>query len=56
MTNEEKEHLQYLVKQFLIEEKRKTLYKSYQESLKEETEGKLIFSSDIEELKKMLVE
>lgn len=54
LTTEEKEHLQHLVTQFLIEEKRKTFYKSYQDSINEEEQGKLIFSSDIEELKKML--
>ncbi len=51
---EDKENLKELLEKYLIEEKRESIYKEYQESVQELKEGKLKFSDDIEELKKML--
>ena len=51
---EDKENLKELLEKYLIEDKRESIYKEYQESSQELKEGKLKFSDDIEELKKML--
>ena len=51
---EDKENLKELLEKYLIEEKRESIYKEYQESAQELKEGKLKFSDDIEELKKYL--
>lgn len=51
---EDKENLKELLEKYLIEEKRESIYMEYQESVQELKEGKLKFSDDIEELKKML--
>jgi len=48
----EKEELKSLLEKYIIEEKRKEIYKNYQESLKEYQTGKLKFFSDISQLKK----
>lgn len=48
----EKEELKSLLEKYIIEEKRKEIYKNYQESLKEYQTGKLKFFSNIFQLKK----
>ena len=50
----EKQELQTLLAQYLREEKREEIYKSYQESLDEEQENSLDFSADINELKQLI--
>jgi len=52
----EKEELKSLLEKYIIEEKRKEIYKNYQESLKEYQTGKLKFFSDISQLKKEIKE
>ena len=42
--------VRYLLNQYLIEDKRERLYKKYKSSLKRAEEGKLHFTSDIDEL------
>jgi hypothetical protein len=51
---EEKEGVQLLIQRLLIEQKRELIYEHYQESLKEENNGTLTFSSDVQALKMML--
>ena len=50
----EKEQLHNLLQKYLIEEKRDDIYHNYQMSKTEEHDGKLQFSSNIQELKQML--
>lgn len=52
----EKEELEHLLHSYLIEERRTEIYQSCQESKQEDKEGKLKFSSDINELKQFLSE
>jgi hypothetical protein len=47
---EEKEEIQSLLAQYLREERRETIYQNYLESKQAEKAGKLIFTSDIDEL------
>jgi hypothetical protein len=42
--------VRYLLDKYLLEEKREKIYKKYQKSLKRAKEGKLTFSSNIDEL------
>ena len=51
---DEKEDLKNLLDKYLIEEKRKSIYENYKESLSEVKEGKVKFSSNIDKLKKKL--
>jgi len=48
----EKEELKSLLEKYIIEEKRKEIYKNYQETLREYQTGKLKFFSDISQLQK----
>jgi len=50
----DKEELKSLIERYIIEERRGEIEAHYKESLNELKEGKLQFSSDIEELKNML--
>ena len=52
----EKEELKSLLEKYIIEEKRKEIYKNYQETLKEYQTGKLKFFSDISQLQKEIEE
>ncbi|HEX8710101.1 MAG TPA: hypothetical protein VF723_17800 [Pyrinomonadaceae bacterium] len=54
LTTEEKLELQILIEKYLAEEKRAGIYESYQASLQELNEEKLVFSSDMNVLKGML--
>lgn len=56
LTPEAKMEIKFLLERYIIEEKREEIYKNYQDSLREEKSGKLKFSSDIDELKKMVEE
>lgn len=51
---EEKQEIQALLAQYLREEKREEIYNSYQKSLDEEQKGRLVFSSEINELKQLI--
>jgi hypothetical protein len=51
---DEKEDLKNLLDKYLIEEKRRSIYENYKESLSEVKEGKVKFSSNIDKLKKKL--
>lgn len=51
---EEKEDLKFLIERYLIDEKREEIYKDYQESLKEVSEGRLEFSSDVDKLREII--
>ncbi len=51
---EEKEEIKDILEKNIIEERRREIYKNYKKSKKEVKEGKLKFSSNINELKKML--
>jgi hypothetical protein len=53
---EELQELNFITSKYLSEIERDKLLQSHIESLKEYQEGKLIFSSDFNELKKMLEE
>ncbi len=50
----EKEELQELLKKYLIEERRREMLENGEASLQELREGKLKFTSDLEELKEQL--
>jgi len=52
----EKEEIQSLLEQFLREERREEIYQSYLVSKQNEKEGKLRFSSDIDQLMQSLQE
>jgi len=52
----EKEELKSLLEKYIIEEKRKKIYKNYQETLREYQTGKLKFFSDISQLQKEIEE
>jgi len=52
----EKEEIQSLLEQFLREERREEIYQSYLVSKQNEKEGKLHFSSDIDQLMQSLQE
>ena len=51
---EEKEEIKEILEKNIIEERRQEIYKNYKKSKKEEKDGKLKFSSDINKLRKML--
>ncbi len=51
---EEKEEIQTLLAQYLREEKREEIYQNYIEAKQQEKEGKLYFTSDIDELMESL--
>ena len=50
----EKEEMQFLLEQFLREERREEIYQSYLVSKQNEKEGKLQFSSNIDQLMQSL--
>jgi CRISPR/Cas system-associated protein Cas5 (RAMP superfamily) len=52
---EEKQEVQSLLAQYLREEKREEIYDNYQQSRLEEQSGKLKFSSNLHELKQLIV-
>ena len=54
LSSEEKQELQEILKQCLIEERRREIQENGEASLEEFREGKLTFSSDIETLRKQL--
>jgi hypothetical protein len=54
LSSDEKEELFGLLNAYLIEEKRQSILESYQESKKEAAEGRLTFSSKIDDLEAML--
>ncbi len=51
---EDKQELLVLLEKSIAEERRDEIFNNYLNTKKEETEGKLVFSSDIKQLKKML--
>ncbi|WP_330203302.1 hypothetical protein [Cyanobacterium sp. Dongsha4] len=51
---QEKEELKSLVEKYLVEEKREEIYQHYVISQQRQKEGKLTFSSDIDELMRSL--
>lgn len=53
---DEKKELQYLLNQYLIEEKREEIYDSYQQAKVREIQGKLQFSANIDHLKSLMEE
>jgi hypothetical protein len=54
LSYEDKESLKEILEKYLIEERREEIYENLVESKKEMKEGKLKYSNDINELKKML--
>ncbi|MFP4135340.1 MAG: hypothetical protein ACOC1Z_03255 [Cyanobacteriota bacterium] len=56
LSNDEKRELQLLLEQYLREERREEIYQNFQSAQSEEQEGKLKFSSNIEELQKLIEE
>ncbi len=54
LSEEEKEEIKSLIEHYLIEEKRENIYQNYLVSKQKESEGKLTFSSDINELMESL--
>lgn len=56
LSTEEKEEIQSLLKQYLREERRETIYENFKASKVEELNGKLTFSSNIDELKQLIEE
>ncbi len=51
----EKEELKNLIEKYIIEEKQEKIYENYLKSLNEYKEDKLQFSSDINELRKNML-
>jgi hypothetical protein len=51
---EEKQELKGLIDSYLIEERREEIYQNYQTSKENLTDGKLQFSSNLDELEAML--
>ncbi len=51
---EEKLEIQALLAQYLREEQREAIYSNYQKSRLEEQNSKLIFSSNVDELKQLI--
>ncbi|MGF1590207.1 MAG: hypothetical protein ACFCU7_13360 [Pleurocapsa sp.] len=51
---EEKQEIQALLAQYLREERREAIYINYQKSRLEEQNSKLIFSSNVDELKQLI--
>lgn len=51
---EEKQEIQALLSQYLREERREKIYNNYQESISEEQQRELNFSSNIDELKQLI--
>ena len=51
---EEKLEIQALLAQYLREEQREAIYNNYQKSRLEEQNSKLIFSSNVDELKQLI--
>jgi alpha-ketoglutarate-dependent taurine dioxygenase len=54
LSEEEKEEIKSLIEHYLIEEKREKIYQIYLASKQRRSEGKLTFSSDINELMESL--
>ena len=50
LSGEEKEELKNLVEKYLIEEKREEIYHNYLDAKQKEKEGKLRFSTNVDEL------
>ncbi len=55
LTLSEKEQVRYILKRNISEERREAIYSNYAKSQKEYKEGKLIFSKNIDELKKQVL-
>lgn len=51
---EDKQELLVLLEKSIAEERRDEIFNNFLNTKKEETDGKLVFSSDIKQLKKML--
>jgi hypothetical protein len=56
LSTEEKQEIQQLLQQYIREERREEISENFKSAKREEQEGKLKFSSDINELKKMMEE
>ena len=52
----EREELQEIIKRSLIEERRREILRNCEDGLQELREGKLTFTSDLEELQKQLAD
>ncbi|GAA6615473.1 hypothetical protein [Scytonema sp. NUACC26] len=53
---EEKQEIQFLLEQYLREDRREEIYNNYMRSKAEEQNGELQFSSNINELKQLIEE
>lgn len=53
---EEKEEIQLLLNQYIREERRERIYENFKLAKVEEQQGKLMFSSNMQELREMLEE
>lgn len=56
LSSEEKEELLFLIQRYLAEERRNEIYDHYRTSVQEVRENQLGFSTDINQLKKMVEE
>lgn len=56
LSPDEKEELQQLIKKYLIEERRRKILQNCEAGLQELTEGKLTFTSDLDELQNQLAD
>ncbi len=51
---EEKQEIQLLLQQYLIEERREKIYDNYKETKREEKNGELKFTNNVEEMKQIM--
>ncbi|NET56414.1 MAG: hypothetical protein F6K47_09645 [Symploca sp. SIO2E6] len=56
LSTDEKEEIQFLLSQYLREERREQVYENFQLAQTEQQQNKLKFSSDIKELRELLEE
>ncbi|AMW31798.1 hypothetical protein H6G58_22500 [Arthrospira platensis FACHB-971] len=56
LSTNEKEEIQSLLQQYLREERRDKIYESFQAAQKEQQQGNLKFSNQIDELKQLIDE
>ncbi|MCC5899298.1 MAG: hypothetical protein JJU32_15460 [Phormidium sp. BM_Day4_Bin.17] len=56
LSTDEKEEIQSLLQQYLREERRDQIYENFQAAQKEEQQGNLKFSNQIDELRQLIEE
>lgn len=56
LSTDEKQEIQLLLKQYLCEERRQQIYENFQSAQVEQQKGKLKFSANINELRKLIEE